>query len=325
MKKYLIHLEAKSNITLFPDSQKIFGWLMGQISKDGEERDVTKLVDDIFEKNVKCMISNALPEDYIPFPQEYMLKILLKKKKRESKNEENKKIYEKIKKIDFIKKSDLKNFINSNEKIKKFNRYLYKNQNYVQKFRLDDQFYNLPGLLNKAYTVPLIEIINKENKERIHKFVIMVKTDSPIIIDWLEKNKNICTEEFLGPKGTQGYNVFMRKGITFEKEKECKSKNNLYLNMGMLLPNSIIYDNSYIDLHISDRKSFEITENIKKVIGFINSRSIVYSEEEIFEIGKNIRKNAKNKYNILHKNAIVFGNSYLEPFDIENFGGKNEK
>ena len=88
----------------------------------------------------------------------------------------------------------------------------------------------------------------------------------------------------------------------------------------MLLPNSINYKKSYIDLHISDRKAFEITEEAKKVIGFINVGSVIYSEGENFNIGKSIQ----NKYNILYKNAIVFGNSYLEALDSEKFGGENE-
>lgn len=90
--------------------------------------------------------------------------------------------------------------------------------------------------------------------------------------------------------------------------------------MGMVLPNSINYEKSYIDLHISDRKAFEITEKAKKVIGFINTGSVIYSEKEDFNIGKSI----PNKYNVLYKNAIVFGNSYLETLDFEKFGGKNE-
>ena len=342
MKKYLIHLEAKSDITLFPDSQKIFGWLISQISKDNDENKVTKLINDIFDKSVKCMVSNVLPKDYIPFPKEFILNKLSEvDSENTEKQQKNKKIYEEIKKIDFIKKSDLKEMIDFFIKLRKrlndknngeieiskkeeFKKYLYKNQNYIQKFRLDDQFYNLPGLLNKAYTVPLTKIINKNTGKKMKEFIIMIKTNSSIIIKWLEKNKDICTEEFLGPKGTQGYNVFLRKKISVEKEND-DLKSDFYLNMGMLFPKNIIYDKSYIDLYVSDRKSFEITEKIKKVIGFINSGSLIYSKEEVFKIGESIRKNEKKEYNILHKNAIVFGNSYLEPFDTEIFGGKNEK
>ena len=72
-------------------------------------------------------------------------------------------------------------------------------------------------------------------------------------------------------------------------------------------------------LKMSEFKALKNDEKIKKVIGFINSGSLICSEKEVFEIGKN----RKNKYNIVHKNAIIFGNSYLESFDIENFGGEN--
>ena len=53
MKKYLINLKVASDITSFPDSQKIFGWLIYQIKKYESEENITKLVNNIYEKKIK--------------------------------------------------------------------------------------------------------------------------------------------------------------------------------------------------------------------------------------------------------------------------------
>ena len=316
MKKYLINLKVASDITSFPDSQKIFGWLIYQIKKYESEENITKLVNNIYEKKIKCMISNVLPKGFIPMPKEYVI---------DKFGDKSKEIYEKIKKIDFIKKEDMKKILNNEVELKNFKDYLRQKQSYIQKFRLENQFHNLAGLENKAYTVPIVKIINESTEEIVTDFIIMIKTDSDMIIKWLENIKNAQENEgndeevYLGPKGSQGYNRFIRGKVEIKEEKNSE-KVNFYLNVGMLLPNSINYKKSYIDLHISDRKAFEITEEAKKVIGFINVGSVIYSEGENFNIGKSIQ----NKYNILYKNAIVFGNSYLEALDSEKFGGENE-
>ena len=316
MKKYLINLKVASDITSFPDSQKIFGWLIYQIKKYESEENITKLVNNIYEKKIKCMISNVLPKGFIPMPKEYVI---------DKFGDKSKEIYEKIKKIDFIKKEDMKKILNNEVELKNFKDYLRQKQSYIQKFRLENQFHNLVGLENKAYTVPIVKIINESTEEIVTDFIIMIKTDSDMIIKWLENIKNAQENEgndeevYLGPKGSQGYNRFIRGKVEIKEEKNSE-KANFYLNVGMLLPNSINYKKSYIDLHISDRKAFEITEEAKKVIGFINVGSVIYSEGENFNIGKSIQ----NKYNILYKNAIVFGNSYLEALDSEKFGGENE-
>ncbi|BBM36941.1 hypothetical protein [Pseudoleptotrichia goodfellowii] len=316
MKKYLINLKVASDITSFPDSQKIFGWLIYQIKKYESEENITKLVNNIYEKKIKCMISNVLPKGFIPMPKEYVI---------DKFGDKSKEIYEKIKKIDFIKKEDMKKILNNEVELKNFKDYLRQKQSYIQKFRLENQFHNLAGLENKAYTVPIVKIINESTEEIVTDFIIMIKTDSDMIIKWLENIKNAQENEgndeevYLGPKGSQGYNRFIRGKVEIKEEKNSE-KANFYLNVGMLLPNSINYKKSYIDLHISDRKAFEITEEAKKVIGFINVGSVIYSEGENFNIGKSIQ----NKYNILYKNAIVFGNSYLEALDSEKFGGENE-
>ena len=222
-------------------------------------------------------------------------------------------------------KEDMKKILNNEVELKNFKDYLRQKQSYIQKFRLENQFHNLAGLENKAYTVPIVKIINESTEEIVTDFIIMIKTDSDMIIKWLENIKNAQENEgndeevYLGPKGSQGYNRFIRGKVEIKEEKNSE-KANFYLNVGMLLPNSINYKKSYIDLHISDRKAFEITEEAKKVIGFINVGSVIYSEGENFNIGKSIQ----NKYNILYKNAIVFGNSYLEALDSEKFGGENE-
>ena len=132
------------------------------------------------------MISNVLPKGFIPMPKEYVI---------DKFGDKSKEIYEKIKKIDFIKKEDMKKILNNEVELKNFKDYLRQKQSYIQKFRLENQFHNLAGLENKAYTVPIVKIINESTEEIVTDFIIMIKTDSDMIIKWLENIKNAQENE----------------------------------------------------------------------------------------------------------------------------------
>lgn len=55
-----------------------------------------------------------------------------------------------------------------------------------------------------------------------------------------------------------------------------------YINLGMLLPqeNSICWEKSVIDIYSSDKRSFELVENTKKVISFIKTGSVLSSDQK---------------------------------------------
>lgn len=246
-----------------------------------------------------------------------------------------KKIYETIKKMDFIKEYSLQSFLKGIEKrenqkitVKELEEleYLSKKQHFIQKFRLESQIKKLPGLPNIAYSLSILSYYKnfpeKEEEQKQFSFFVKVEENSVLskVLEELRKSsekQNIPC--FLGNKGSSGYNEYNIYEVKKLQNDEDKNNNNLsiYLNLGMLLPNFDKIDSeiSILDIHTSDRKPFDIENDIPKVISFITAGSIIKKQSEkidIFEIGRSI----PNKYNLLYKNAIVFGNSYLKRLEV---------
>lgn len=245
-----------------------------------------------------------------------------------------KNIYEAIKKIDFIKEDSLQSFFkrietkeNQEVTVKELEEleYLSKNQHFIQKFCLESQMKELPGLPNVAYSLPILSYYKKFSKkeEEQKQFSFFVKVEeSSILSRTLEELKKSSEKQniscFLGNKGSSGYNEYSIYEVQkLQNDEDKNSDLNIYLNLGMLLPNFDKIDSeiSILDIHTSDRKPFDIENNIPKIISFITAGSIIKKQSEkidIFEIGRSI----PNKYNLLYKNAIVFGNSYLKRLEV---------
>ena len=90
--------------------------------------------------------------------------------------------------------------------------------------------------------------------------------------------------------------------------------------MGALLPNfdNIDVKNSVLDIYTSDRKPFEIENEISKVISFITAGSVIKLRENIIDphkIGKSIDN---SKYNPMYKDTIIFGNSYFVKLEVHD-------
>lgn len=245
-----------------------------------------------------------------------------------------KKIYETIKKMDFIKENSLQSFLKSIEKrenqeitVKELEEleYLSRKQHFIQKFRLESQIKKLPGLPNIAYSLSILSYYKnfpeKEEEQKQFSFFVKVEENS-ILSKVLEKLKKSSEKQnipcFLGNKGSSGYNEYSIYEVKKLQNNEDKNNNlSIYLNLGMLLPNFDKIDSeiSILDIHTSDRKPFDIENDIPKIISFITAGSIIKKQNEkidIFEIGRSI----PNKYNLLYKNAIVFGNSYLKKLEV---------
>jgi len=245
-----------------------------------------------------------------------------------------KNIYEAIKKIDFIKEDSLQSFLKSIETkenqevtVKELEEleYLSKNQHFIQKFRLESQIKELPGLPNVAYSLPILSYYKnfpkKEGEQKQFSFFVKVEENS-ILSRTLEELKKSSEKQnipcFLGNKGSSGYNEYSIYEVQkLQNDEDKKSDLSIYLNLGMLLPNFDKIDSeiSILDIHTSDRKPFDIENNVPKIISFITAGSIIKKQSEkidIFEIGRSI----PNKYNLLYKNAIVFGNSYLKRLEV---------
>lgn len=242
-----------------------------------------------------------------------------------------KNIYGTIKNMDFIEKNQLNDLLKIREEIdvkslKNFE-YIKRNQTFIQKFRLENQIKELPGIPNVAYSLPILSFTNKVGEvQKEFSFFVKVEKESCISKCLERMKKNLDKHEipcFLGGKGSSGYNEYQIHCIEKLNESEDKEhyamSNANYLNMGVLLPDFDRIDakNSMMDIHTSDRKPFEIENEIPKIISFVTEGSVIKTKEDkidIYKVGKSIDN---SKYNLLYrKNAIIFGNSYLVKLEV---------
>ena len=254
----------------------------------------------------------------------------------------SKNIYETVKRMDFIEQNKLKDLlklIENKDKIRvddllKF-KYIKKNRTFIQKFRLEDQIRQLPGIPNVAYSLPILSFENQKGEiQRQFSFFVEVREGTCISraleamnerLDSAKKGKDIFEHGipcFLGGKASSGYNEYRIYSI--EKSKEAEGLRQIYaddryLNVGMLLPNfdKIDAQMSVLDIYTSDRKPFEIEYEIPKVISFITTGSVIKLKQDktdLYEVGKSIDN---SRYNPMYKkNAIIFGNSYLVKLEV---------
>ena len=254
----------------------------------------------------------------------------------------SKNIYETVKRMDFIEPNRLKELLKleeSKDKIRvddllKF-KYIKKNRTFIQKFRLEDQIKGLPGIPNVAYSLPILSFENQKGDiQRQFSFFVEVREGTCISktleamnesLDSVKKGKDIFEYGipcFLGGKASSGYNEYRIYSI--EKSKEAEGLRQVfaderYLNIGMLLPNfdKIDAEMSTLDIYTSDRKPFEMENEVPKVISFITTGSIIKLKQDktdLYEVGKSIDN---SRYNPMYKkNAIIFGNSYLVKLEV---------
>ncbi len=321
---YEIILKSIGDITLLPDSQKLFGFLMSKLSENFRQDEVSSYIDDIYENKIKCMVSNLLPKGYIPFPKAYILDII---------PDNSKDIYKLIKKFEYISENSLKSIISyfkthSIGKISDIKRlekewdteieFVSTKQRYLQKFKLESQEKSIPGLLNRSYSLPILEYYYND-REICCDFSFHVEVDDNNILSSYLKQlcKNIRIEKKkiygLGAKVSHGYNTYCIEDIIRLENKE-NYKKYIYLNMGMLIPEieNINIESSFVDIYSSNRKSYEISDNIEKVISFISPGSVIDIKNKCNNLGRCIT----NKYNIMYKNAIIFGNSFVKKIEV---------
>lgn len=246
-----------------------------------------------------------------------------------------KNIYETVKRMDYILKEDLISLIRfaqsdrevTTENIQKY-RGLKMKYEFVQRFRLDAQMNQSPGLPNTAYSLRILTIVNHQEKEQ-YEFSFFVDVNPGSFLD--ETLKKMMFEEtdlvFLGAKSSVGYNRFRLSRIcSCPKQKAYSAKSmKVYLNLGMLLPEfeSIIAEDSTLRVHSSDRKPYELEDVRPKIISFVAPGSVIVAKEvlenqEKRDVATKLGKCITNPYNPIYKNAIVFGNSYFSILEVEN-------
>ena len=298
------------------------------------------------EKIIQELIEKKNQENNMDKDEKTLNKSGEKEKLEKEKNEFNKvaisiddlsakHIHETLKKMDFVDQNQFKELLDLGKKektikvteLKEF-KYIKKTKTFIQKFRLESQMKELPGMPNVAYSLPILSFKNKsEEIQKEFSFFVRVEKESCISKALKELKRSLDGHEipcFLGGKASAGYNEYRIYDI--EESEESKNEkqevvNVSYLNLGVLLPNfdNIKIEDSVLEIHTSDRKPFEIENEVSKVISFITAGSIITVKNDTvdpYQIGKSIDN---SKYNPLYnKNTIIFGNSYLVKLEAHN-------
>ena len=246
-----------------------------------------------------------------------------------------KQIHETLKSMDFVAQSQFKELLDLGKKegtikatdLKEF-KYIKKTQTFIQKFRLESQIEELPGMPNVAYSLPILSFKNDSKEiQKEFSFFVKVGKESCISKALKEMKRSLNSYEipcFLGGKASAGYNeyrIYDIEELEEIKNEEQEVVNVSYLNLGVLLPNfdNIQIEDSVLEIHTSDRKPFEIENEISKVISFVTAGSIITVKKgtiDPYQIGESIDN---SKYNPLYnKNTIIFGNSYLVKLEAHN-------
>ena len=298
------------------------------------------------EKIIQELIEKKNQENNMDKDEKTLNKSGEKEKLEKEKNEFNKvaisiddlsakHIHETLKKMDFVDQNQFKELLDLGKKektikvteLKEF-KYIKKTKTFIQKFRLESQMKELPGMPNVAYSLPILSFKNKsEEIQKEFSFFVRVEKESCISKALKELKRSLDGHEipcFLGGKASAGYNEYRIYDI--EESEESKNEkqevvNVSYLNLGVLLPNfdNIQVEDSVLEIHTSDRKPFEIENEVSKVISFITAGSIITVKNgtiDPYQIGESIDN---SKYNPLYnKNTIIFGNSYLVKLEAHN-------
>lgn len=298
-------------------------------------KEIELLIQTLMKKNKSIKIKNKKIEKEIED-----LKSELEDKKNEFNqlateinNLSTKNIYETIKGMDFIKQNELKEILNlseNNEKISvevlKTFKHIKKRQTFIQKFRLENQIRELPGMPNVAYALPILSFENQEGEiQKDFSFFVRAPKESCLAKGLAGMQTSLQNHDipcFLGAKGSSGYNKYQISSVEVLDEQESKGVRNIaYLNLGVLLPNfdNIDIEHSFLDIYTSDRKPFEIENEVPKVISFVTAGSVIQVKDngtDLYQVGKSIDN---SKYNPLYKkNAIIFGNAYLIGLEASN-------
>lgn len=310
VKNYKVTLKSVGRITQLPDSQKIFGALITALSRFCGAEEATTLVNAVFEKKSHIAVSNLLPLDYFPVPQDYIVDRLAE---QTSKQESLKDKRAEVKARDFVKLNDLNRILKNPEKCKKIFPYVKVLDSYQQRASVESTFYGIEGLETKLYTVPVVTIeeVVKQNKGTniVSEFCFYLQGDESVVSVKEVIEKFIQSEEsiILGKRASQGLNKY--KIISIEEIEIQES--DYYLNLGMLLPEKIDFRKSTLRLFTSERRPFTMPGGWKKdskyFISFIDSGSIIALKDKMEQAGKCVR----SPFN--QERDIIFGNAFLYP------------
>lgn len=320
---YRIQMNLTGRMTQMPDSQKIFGALTYLFREATTLERTNEFVKKIKESVTHCALSDMLPVGYLPIPQSYLLNQLAK----QSESDENRKyLYKEVKKRQYIKIDQLEMLLETPTGIDKIDSYVKINSLQEIHAAIDSLTYHLPGLDPNLYSVPEVAVMEiekmqngEENQHPVKQYSFYLSMnqgeEERSLLQAIESALKNGRPFFLGPRASQGFNVFELQDIVLlEKSKQSEEKEDdtdHYLNTGMLLPDKIDFEQSSLQLFTSERRPYHRREGWetkpeKKFISFIQAGSLVSLKGDVNQAGKSIPSP-------FEAGAIVFGNAFLYP------------
>lgn len=324
MNTYRITLKKKDYITQVPDSQRLFGALIYLFSDCIGREQCSELVQEIKNKQIGFWLSSLMPKGCYPIPLEYIIKGRKDNKETDNKERYNKEDYKALKRCPYgtkeainqllrgeIKKGEIKEFIQKKIESKEIYRC---DRIYQQRLHLADE-YAIECLKNIPYSIQKIQL--KPETEEFYFFLAIEGEQEKIKTIETALHQAVDNKELLvlGPRASQGLNLFQlnaMEGVDLNYEKKIEK---VYLNMGMLLPDKIEYETSSLRLFTSERRPYHMDGKYKKdkvkenYISFIDSGSVVKTKED--------RKAASKSISSINEGDIIFGNSFLYPLKQE--------
>lgn len=312
MKQYEITLKAKGALTQVPDSQKLFGALVYLFAQWGSEEQATKLAKAVREKKIHLALSNLIPKDFLPTPQEYLIDKIAQKT---AAGDDLKEIRKEIKARRYIKYDALKKVLKHPRECETLFPYITLQTRQQLRASIDSLHYDIPELDTKLYSVPTVELtkVSKDGSEPVTDFGFYLQTDEADekgfcskLVEMLEQAVKQKELVILGKRASQGMNTFTFSEIT---DPTTSQEGNLFLNLGMLLPDQIDFQASTLKLFTSERRPFDIPygwseQSDRYFISFLEEGSVVSVSNGI----KNAGKCVKSEYN---DRDVVFGNAFL--------------
>ncbi|WP_027296703.1 type III-A CRISPR-associated RAMP protein Csm4 [Robinsoniella sp. KNHs210] len=319
MKNYKVSLTSLGTITQVPDSQKLFGALVYMYSEEYGNDAAAKLTKQILDKKIHITLSNLLPCDYLPTPQEY----LIDKISQHSRNDiDLKKKRAAIKERSYLKLSQLNEAIKDPINCEQL--YPYVKQQNIQQLRASLD--NVTDFDTKLYSVPCMTLseitVDEEVTSYVNKFSFYFQMDNSTcankVYKMLVKAVNEQRIMILGKRASQGLNMY--RFVDIEEQEQYYTSTGYFLNTGMLLPDHIDYHNSTLKIFTSERRPFEMQGGWNKkcskyFMSFIAEGSVISVPERVECTGKSI-ESLFNK-----ERDIVFGNAFL--FHLPQMKGGN--
>ncbi|GIN05898.1 hypothetical protein MKZ19_19285 [Shouchella clausii] len=323
---YKVEMSLTGRLTQLPDSQKIFGALIYMYAEQYSSERATLLVSKIREGEIYFSLSNMLPRDYFPTPQTYLLDPSSGQPSDRSDSKKDKKTYKAIKHRSFMKLAEIYKAMDNPNHADNLYPFACIESSQQIHAAIDSLRYDIPGLDPNVYSVPevnVVEVLKEGKKEIVTKFSFYLCADkcdeSAELLDALQHAKESKRRFFLGARASQGFNTFVVESIQAHEFGDSGGRTNTYLNLGMLLPQAIDFEESSLKLFTSERRPYHSAGGWDKelsgqFISFIEAGSIILVTEGRKKAGGSILSPFNNKDK---PRDIVFGNAFLLPIQLD--------